>query len=179
MALEMASGIKIFVSQNPGVQILWKMVPSQNTSEASEIIASASEILASKLHNEKIKIVSWLQPDPLAILESGHVIAIVHHGGANSFFEACWAGVPQIVLAQWYDTYDFAARAEFLGIGVYGNKSVAPGVEKEELARALKSSIEESVKEKVGRLKEICRSSGGRKGAADTIVGLVRVVEVQ
>lgn len=47
------------------------------------------------------------------------------------------AGVPQVLLPQWFDCYDFASRAEWLGIGVYGNRAVAPHVEAEEFGRAL------------------------------------------
>lgn len=35
------------------------------------------------------------------------------------------AGVPQVVLPVWMDTYDFARRAEVLGIGRWGNVGAA------------------------------------------------------
>lgn len=47
------------------------------------------------------------------------------------------AGVPQVVLPVWFDTYDFAARVEYLGIGVYGNRNTAPAVSGIELGCAL------------------------------------------
>lgn len=37
----------------------------------------------------------------------------------------------------WIDTYDFAIRVEYLGIGVWGNRVAAPYVEGPELGKAL------------------------------------------
>ena len=52
------------------------------------------------------------------------------------------AGVPQIVLPVWIDTYDFATRVEYLGIGVWGSRKAAPRVEAEELGTALLKVID-------------------------------------
>lgn len=92
------------------MQALWKLLPSKNPGEGEKITATVEEILAEELASKRVIIASWLMADPTAILQSGHIIATVHHGGANSFFEGCYVGIPQIVLAQWYDTYDYAAR---------------------------------------------------------------------
>jgi UDP:flavonoid glycosyltransferase YjiC (YdhE family) len=45
--------------------------------------------------------------------------------------------VPQVILPVWYDTYDFACRAEYLGIGVWGSRKAAPAVNGPELGQAL------------------------------------------
>lgn len=37
----------------------------------------------------------------------------------------------------WIDTYDFAIRVEYLGIGVWGNRLAAPSSEGLELGKAL------------------------------------------
>jgi UDP:flavonoid glycosyltransferase YjiC (YdhE family) len=47
------------------------------------------------------------------------------------------AGVPQVVLPVWIDTYDFAIRVEYLGIGVWGNRVAAPYAVGSELGKAL------------------------------------------
>jgi UDP:flavonoid glycosyltransferase YjiC (YdhE family) len=47
------------------------------------------------------------------------------------------AGVPQVVLPVWIDTYDFAIRVEYLGIGIWGNRVSAPYAEGLELSQAL------------------------------------------
>ncbi|KAG9716470.1 hypothetical protein KCU73_g15634, partial [Aureobasidium melanogenum] len=62
---------------------------------------------------------------------------MVHHGGSNSYHEAILAGVPQVVLPVWIDTYDFAIRVEYLGIGIWGNRAAAPYAEGSELSKAL------------------------------------------
>jgi len=46
-------------------------------------------------------------------------------------------GLPQIILAQWFDLYDMAVRAEYRGIGIYGNKNVAPDIEAVEFGTAV------------------------------------------
>jgi UDP:flavonoid glycosyltransferase YjiC (YdhE family) len=78
------------------------------------------------------------------------------------------AGIPQLVLAQWYDTYDYACRAKYLGIGVYGNRSVAPFVNSAEFRQALitvvgnQSQSASAMKERARSLGEVCKRSGGR-----------------
>jgi hypothetical protein len=37
-----------------------------------------------------VRIESWLKAEPGAIIESGHVICSVNHGGANSWNEGIW-----------------------------------------------------------------------------------------
>jgi UDP:flavonoid glycosyltransferase YjiC (YdhE family) len=37
--------------------------------------------------HDRVKIVDWLDVDPVAILASGQVVCSVHHGGSNSFHE--------------------------------------------------------------------------------------------
>lgn len=84
------------------------------------------------------KVVSWIQADIMSILETGRIATYVHHGGANSYFEACeyasifLAGkrlviancsISELVLLkscyhEWLDTYDCANRVEWLGLGI-------------------------------------------------------------
>ncbi|CZT44821.1 uncharacterized protein RSE6_05059 [Rhynchosporium secalis] len=73
----------------------------------------------------------------LAALQSGCVGVAVHHGGANSWFKTNWCGIPQVILAQWYDTYDYASTVEYLAIGVYGNELVALMVDANEFGKTL------------------------------------------
>ncbi|KAF9876993.1 hypothetical protein CkaCkLH20_05259 [Colletotrichum karsti] len=76
-------------------------------------------------------------PDGHTEYETGNVVCSVNHGGANSFWEAVCAGVPQVVLPVWADTYDYAQRAEYLGIGKWGSKTSAPRYGAQELGSAL------------------------------------------
>ena len=75
------------------------------------------------------------------------------------------SGVPHIVLPVWFDTYDYAQRAEFLNIGIFGNKTCAPGVRAEEFGKALVRVTGDSVeagklRTSAKHLKELCRAQG-------------------
>jgi len=45
--------------------------------------------------------------------------------------------VPQVVLPAWADCYDFANRAELLGVGRWANKQAKPRWKRDELGAAL------------------------------------------
>ncbi|MDI1490336.1 MAG: hypothetical protein OHK93_001536 [Ramalina farinacea] len=168
-AVELATAIRLVLSSHPSLQILWKFRGAATT-HADRL----DNILGPHLRSEQVRIVEWLNVDPAAILASGHVVAMLHHGGANSFFEAAAAGVPQVCLPVWYDTYDFARHVEFLGVGVWGNKKVAPHVGAEEVAGAVlrvvgKGDEQERIRRKARELGEACERAGGRRKAAETV----------
>lgn len=93
----------------------------------------------------------------------------------------------------WYDCYgelsalgwnltekkDYAARVEWLGIGIYGNKKSAPRVEASELSRALTKVIgggDEAVRFRAAAksLAEDTRNYSGQVMACDKIMELAR-----
>lgn len=75
------------------------------------------------------------------------------------------AGVPQVVLPVWFDTYDFAARVEYLGIGVYGNRKTAPAVNGRELGSALNRVLASGESEvMLQKAKMIASKLGGDEG---------------
>ena len=39
-------------------------------------------------YGDRIVLVDWLKPDPIAILRTGCVVCFVHHSGSNSYHEA-------------------------------------------------------------------------------------------
>lgn len=87
------------------------------------------------------------------------------------------AGVPHVVLPVWFDTYDFATRAEWLGIGAWGNRSVAPNLDGGELGEALVRVVasDESVKMFL-QAQEIARKLGeGRVVACEKIIELLKL----
>lgn len=45
-------------------------------------------------------------------------------------------GVPHLILATWLDLYNYAARVEQVGIGIWGNRKSAPGFSLNELSDA-------------------------------------------
>ena len=88
------------------------------------------------------------------------------------------AGIPQIILAQWVDLYDMAIRAEYTGIGIYGNRSVAPDIDATEFGAAISrlvSPSEEAEKfvQKAKEIGELCRGAPGKKGAVAKILELI------
>ncbi|KAF8555815.1 UDP-Glycosyltransferase/glycogen phosphorylase [Imleria badia] len=152
------------------IQVLWKAKPD------GDIQKVIDEIIGKEIKEERIKVVAWLDAEPVSILQHPNVVCTVHHGGANSFYEGIWSGVPHIVLPVWFDTYDYAQRAEFLNIGIFGSKTSAPGVRAEEFGRALvrvTRDSEEAVKFRTSakHLKEVCRAKGnGRELASAAIL---------
>jgi UDP:flavonoid glycosyltransferase YjiC (YdhE family) len=86
--------------------------------------------------------------------------------------------LPQIILAQWYDLYDMATRAEYLGIGIYGNKKVAPDIEAVEFGAAVARLVQpgkesEGFKARAKVVAEACRKAGGKRTAVDKIIEII------
>ena len=63
-------------------QVLWKLYEK----------AKFQHILDEELRNERVKerfrIVDWIDVDPGEVMRHKNVVAYVHHGGANSYYEA-------------------------------------------------------------------------------------------
>ncbi|KAK5632752.1 hypothetical protein RRF57_008466 [Xylaria bambusicola] len=153
------------------VQVLWKMsyaedVPDNYTLPAQNIIKQG-----------RLKVTNWLTVTPASLLDTGHIVASVHHGGANCYHEAIAAGVPQVVLPAWLDCYNYAQLAEDIGVGVYANRDSAPywtvdGL-RDSFFRVLDGKEESrQMKEKAERLGETARKDPGRYVAAREIARL-------
>lgn len=82
----MALGLRVLFNSDPKVQVLWKFKPAKGSDAEKEVEA----ILGNEIKTDRLKVSSWLQSEPLSILQSGLIVAAVHHGGANSWFEATW-----------------------------------------------------------------------------------------
>ena len=70
-----------------------------------------------------------------------------------------------------------AVRAEYVGIGIYGNRSVAPDIDATEfgaaISRLLSPSEEaERFSKKAKEIGELCRGAPGKQGAAAKILEL-------
>lgn len=87
------------------------------------------------------------------------------------------AGIPQVVLPVWIDTYDFSTRVEYLGIGVWGSKTAAPRVKASELGRALVRVIDsdesDAMRYKAKTLSEP-RKVEGRKVACEKMIEILQ-----
>jgi hypothetical protein len=217
MIKEFSVGLKVLLDRRPKIQMLWKLktsggmpLPAIKPKEKRQNVAvtesnkgedfgafdpTSLDALASEIESGRVKVMEWMSVDPLAVLQTGHVVCSVHHGGSNSFHEAlrylnpfpinkhvltttCSVGVPQIVLPCWLDTLEFANRVEYLGIGVYGSRTAAPRVDAWELSRALMRVLgdgDEAVKmnQKAKELAEICGKVGGRAKAAQKVIKIL------
>lgn len=171
VAHEIASGLKAFLDTwDANTQILWKL--PKHPYDKGDIYQSAIEPLRKESETDRVRIQPWFEVEPMAMLETGRIVCSVHHGGANSWYEAIQTGVPHVILPAWQDCYENAARAEWIGIGVYGNKTCAPGINGKDLSRALVNLMSNNLyHEKAAILKERCRTPG-------RVVGCEKLVEL-
>ncbi|KAI9374039.1 hypothetical protein BJX61DRAFT_532705 [Aspergillus egyptiacus] len=147
-ARKFAQGLHMLFQAVPNIQVLWKLKPNR-TDKMGDWIAEALPGIISETQNGRLRIESWLPVDPFCVLQSGHVVCMVHHGGANSYNEAVRAGVPQVILPTWFDTFDYAARIEYLGVGVWGNKETAPEFKGPDVGEALMQDKAKSIASKI------------------------------
>ncbi|GLB06732.1 hypothetical protein AtubIFM57258_002048 [Aspergillus tubingensis] len=131
--IEIAKALSMLLEQELNIQVLWKLKHVDDPTVTREIV----KLLEVYIHGKRMRIMKHFVFETMSLLMSGHVSCVVNYGGANAFHEAVRAEVPQIVLPVWFDAYDFAARVEYLGIGIWGSRRSAPGVSGEELGNAL------------------------------------------
>ncbi|KAL6856569.1 glycosyltransferase family 1 protein [Trichoderma novae-zelandiae] len=179
-AFEMARALKVVIdrfdqdTEKKRLQVLWKLQKKGKYSVfASECMLA--HVLGREFSYDRIRVIDWIQVEPLSILRTGHVICSVHHGGANSFNEAIVTGIPQVVLPAWADNYDYAQRVELLGVGRCGNTTTKPRWASGELSRELLEVLvgerAAAIKEKAAHLQEVCRMHGsGADNAAMAIL---------
>ena len=75
--------IRAFVAGTASTdQILWKI---RNKAKYQHII---DEELENENLKERFKLVEWIDADPGEVMKHENVVAYVHHGGANSYYEA-------------------------------------------------------------------------------------------
>jgi hypothetical protein len=153
------------------LRVLWKLTRKPPDYDNTAI----RQAIGQQIDADRVRIVPWLAPEPSALLEEHTVICAVHHGGANSFLEAVAAGVPQVVLPVWIDCFDFANRAEVLGVGLWGNRTARPRCVARELGPVLVESVfGAGARGRTRRAREmagVCARDPGRMVAARTILG--------
>ncbi|KAI0202027.1 hypothetical protein F4808DRAFT_450008 [Astrocystis sublimbata] len=124
----------------------------------------------------RVKVERWLAADPSSLLESGHIIASVHHGGSGCYHEAISAGIPQVILPLWLDLYGFAQLAEYAGIGVWGCRETSPtwtaDCLSEAILRVVHGDESRSFQHKAHELHLLAQASPGRHVAASEIARL-------
>ena len=70
------------INHDSNTQFLWKL------SNKSELESLIDEALKDPMDKERFKIFEWFEADPASIMKHPNVIAYIHHGGANSYYEA-------------------------------------------------------------------------------------------
>ncbi|KAJ3457929.1 hypothetical protein MRS44_012038 [Fusarium solani] len=163
----------------PRLQVLWKLKKDLKRSGDFDVGPGSAvhTVLSNEIDKDRVRIVNWVASEPSSILETGNVVCAVSHGGANSYNEVVCSGVPQVVLPCWFDCYDFASKAELLGIGRWGSKKGCPRWIESELTEALIDVALDNNAEYTAKsrsLAELCgRNGGGRATAADEILRLI------
>ena len=79
----MAKAIRSVLNKHNDLKCLWKLRYEW------ESLVEFKEILDPFISSGSVMIVPWIQSDIMSVLETGWIVAYVHHGGANSYFEAC------------------------------------------------------------------------------------------
>lgn len=74
------TAIRVLLARRLDVQVLWKL---QKWGDVQ--LEGVKEV------EERLKIVDWLEADPIAYLETGQLACIINHGGSNSYHEALWS----------------------------------------------------------------------------------------
>ncbi len=87
MAREMAGALAT-VLESTNTQVLWKL------QKACEFSDGALEPVEEHIKSGRLRIESWLDVDPVSLLQTGDIILSVHHGGANCYHEAILSVVP-------------------------------------------------------------------------------------
>jgi hypothetical protein len=102
-ALELAGALRklLDVAEERGVtrsgsisgklRVLWKLKqhPQDPNSQFSVGLGSKIHALLGKeLDDDRVRIIDWIKPQPIAVLQTGAVVVSVNHGGANSYNDA-------------------------------------------------------------------------------------------
>jgi UDP:flavonoid glycosyltransferase YjiC (YdhE family) len=89
------------------------------------------------------------------------------------------AGIPQLSLPMWFDCYNLAGLAQYVGVGIWGGEETAPHWHtqalKRDFMRALVGDESVALRKRAAELGEKARAYGGRRKAADfvaTVAGL-------
>ena len=81
---------------------------------------------------------------------------------------------PQVILPQWTDCYDYAQRAEMLGVGRLGSRDSKPQWSAPELSEAVLDVLQgkgsHAMKQKARELACLCRTKGNGAETAARIL---------
>jgi hypothetical protein len=149
-------------------QFLWKVQKGSGFDENNDL----EELAAVKEHMMKgtVRVQTWFDIDTVTILQMESVVLFVNHAGGNSYHEGVYAGIPQVSLPLWYDCYNLASLAQYVGVGIWADEDAAPDWHPEALKRdflrALVGDESVALRKRAAELGEKARAYGGRHKAA-------------
>ncbi|KAH8886030.1 UDP-Glycosyltransferase/glycogen phosphorylase [Thozetella sp. PMI_491] len=165
------------------LQIIWKLKRKPTNQQSVDVSEdpewpgdweAVRDVFIDEMETDRMRITGWIKVNPNSILQSGHVICSLHHGGANSWAEATCAGVPQVIVSAWIDCHDFGNRIQLARAGIWANKKSMPRWSRLELGDALKAVIlgpdAEEFHETARRISRIHPANAGRDKAASIIM---------
>lgn len=80
---EMAEGIRLVLESNPDIQIVWKYRLSPNV-----VDFDWQAVIEPLEATQRVRATQWLSVDPSSLMETGHIVAHVTHGGAGGYHES-------------------------------------------------------------------------------------------
>ena len=150
----MLQALEYVRDEYPLLRVVWKANIKETTSSRPWIYRSA-----------------WL---PSASRSYGHsaVKAIVYHGGGNTFNEATLHGLPQLVVPQWQDGFDYGLSVEKLGLGLQTTYT-GPELDAEGIGARLLQLLNDRLRfvDSVKLWQAKARAAGGAELAANVIIG--------
>ncbi|CAJ2513822.1 Uu.00g019410.m01.CDS01 [Anthostomella pinea] len=150
-------------------QVLWKFRKDLSDDYSDDFAVALRPFIASG----RVRMENWLATDPTALLEMGHIVASVHHGGSCCYHEAISAGVPHVVLPWWADHYDFAQMVEDINVGVWGCRETSPYWTPDCLRDAFRKVAESAqMRDKAKKLGEVAKRGPGQYLVAREIAKL-------
>ncbi|MGY0065410.1 glycosyltransferase [Streptomyces sp. QTS137] len=157
---EVAALVEVARRMSDRHQFLWKLPKEQQ-----HLLPPAGSLPGN------LRVESWV-PSQLDVLAHPKVSVFFSHGGGNAYHEGVYFGKPQVVRPLWVDCFDQAVRGRDFGISLTLDRpqTVDPDDVVDKLTRVVEDS---SFRERAKRLGALQRAAGGRKTAADLILGLL------
>lgn len=138
-------------------QVLWKLPREQQ------------ELLPEDLPGN-LRIESWV-PSQLDVLAHPNVKVFFTHAGGNGYHEGLYFGKPLVVRPLWVDCDDQAIRGQDFGVSLTLDRPETIDADDvfDKLTRVLD---DDAFRERAEHFGDLLRAAGGRKSAADLILGL-------
>ncbi|MFD3730470.1 glycosyltransferase [Streptomyces sp. NPDC058632] len=157
---EVAALVEVARRMSDRHQFLWKLPKEQQ-----HLLPPAGSLPGN------LRVEGWV-PSQLDVLAHPKVSVFFSHGGGNAYHEGVYFGKPQVVRPLWVDCFDQAVRGRDFGISLTLDRpqTVDPDDVVDKLTRVV---ADPSFRERAERLGALQKAAGGRKAAADLILGLL------